>query len=286
SNPPPWRRRLATKRSDRSVSARTLRSIIASCSRRSSIAASPRSPKPAAFTAIAGSKPRAARSWARRAGGARLMGSSASPCGRLPRAVALSSASAISRASRRATSTHSCPCSANTWANAAPIPAEAPVINVTGLGVDATVLPVVPSCARPAARRPETAIEPQACCADKMRVIRGRKALITGAASGIGRAIALALAREGADLYLVDIDEKALAATARAGRLQGVEVATQICDLSEPAAISECVAALRTWSGALHILVNNAGRVYYGPTDQMTSAQWNALIAVNLLAPA
>src|SRR5262249_14219352 len=65
-----------------------------------------------------------------------------------------------------------------------------------------------------------------------------------------------------------------------------VEVATQICDLSEPAAISECVAALRTWSGALHILVNNAGRVYYGPTDQMTSAQWNALIAVNLLAPA
>jgi len=119
-----------------------------------------------------------------------------------------------------------------------------------------------------------------------MRVIRGRKALITGAASGIGRALALALAREGADLYLVDIDEASLAATARAARLRGVEVATQTCDLSDPAAISECVAALRARFGVLHILVNCAGLAYYGPTQQMTSAQWNTLVAVNLLAPA
>ena len=47
-----------------------------------------------------------------------------------------------------------------------------------------------------------------------MKELRGRKALITGAASGIGRAIALALAREGTDLYLLDINEQGLASVA------------------------------------------------------------------------
>jgi len=47
-----------------------------------------------------------------------------------------------------------------------------------------------------------------------MQVIRGKKALVTGAASGIGRALALALAREGADLFLIDIDAGKLAAVA------------------------------------------------------------------------
>ena len=50
-----------------------------------------------------------------------------------------------------------------------------------------------------------------------MRIIRGRKALVTGAAAGIGRALALALAREGADLFLVDIDAAELEAVARRG---------------------------------------------------------------------
>jgi 3-oxoacyl-[acyl-carrier protein] reductase len=119
-----------------------------------------------------------------------------------------------------------------------------------------------------------------------MKVIRGRQALVTGAASGIGRAIALALAREGADLYLIDINADGLTATAEAARAHGVAVATRICDLREPAAITATVAALRERFGTLHILVNNAGIAHYGPTEQMTAAQWNALVAVNLLAPA
>lgn len=118
-----------------------------------------------------------------------------------------------------------------------------------------------------------------------MKVIRGRKALVTGAASGIGRALALALARAGADLYLVDIDEAGLAATVGEARRHGVMVQSIACDLTEPVQITATVSAIRTTFGALHILVNNAGIAYYGPTHAMTAAQWDRLLALNLLAP-
>ena len=59
-----------------------------------------------------------------------------------------------------------------------------------------------------------------------MRIIRGKKALVTGAASGIGRAIALALAGEGADVFLVDINADALADVAREAGNHGVKVVT------------------------------------------------------------
>ena len=118
-----------------------------------------------------------------------------------------------------------------------------------------------------------------------MRVIRGRKALVTGAAAGIGRAIALALAREGADLFLIDIDGEKLEAVAAEARRQGVSVVADICDLSEPAAISAAVARLTAAWGGLEILINNAGLTYYGPTEAMSAAQWRRIIAVNLLAP-
>lgn len=118
-----------------------------------------------------------------------------------------------------------------------------------------------------------------------MRVIRGKKALVTGAASGIGRAIALALAKEGADLYLVDIDDVKLAATAREAQSFGVSVATSICDLAQPSQITATVKSLEARWGKLDILVNNAGVAYYGPTDQMTAEQWRWMLSINLLAP-
>jgi 3-oxoacyl-[acyl-carrier protein] reductase len=118
-----------------------------------------------------------------------------------------------------------------------------------------------------------------------VQVIRGKKALVTGAASGIGRAIALALAREGADLYLVDNNAEALGAAAREVQSLGAKVATSLCDLTQPQQISATVAALMTRWGALDILVNNAGIAYYGPTHEMTAAQWSATLAINLLAP-
>jgi short-subunit dehydrogenase len=118
-----------------------------------------------------------------------------------------------------------------------------------------------------------------------MQVIRGKKALVTGAASGIGRALALALAREGADLFLVDIDADKLAAVARAAQDLGATVSTRVCDLTQASEITASVASVLSGWGALNILVNNAGAAYYGATHDMTAEQWGAIIALNLLAP-
>ena len=107
--------------------------------------------------------------------------------------------------------------------------------------------------------------------------------MVTGAASGIGRALALALAREGA-ARLIDIDEVNLAAAARAARDLGVTVATFVCDLTQPSQITATVQSVLS-GGGLNILVNNAGVAYYGATQDMTVEQWDRIIAVNLLAP-
>jgi 3-oxoacyl-[acyl-carrier protein] reductase len=118
-----------------------------------------------------------------------------------------------------------------------------------------------------------------------MRIIRRRKALVTGAAAGIGRAIALALAREGADLFLIDIDAEKLEAVAREARALGVTAIADICDLSDAAQISAAAERLAAAWGGLDILINNAGVTWYGPTETMTPAHWQRILAVNLLAP-
>ncbi|MBI2360597.1 MAG: SDR family oxidoreductase [Deltaproteobacteria bacterium] len=118
-----------------------------------------------------------------------------------------------------------------------------------------------------------------------MKVIRGKKAVVTGAASGIGRAIAMALAHEGADLYLIDIDAAKLAAVTREAESCGVAVASTVCDLSEPAQVSATVKSLLSAWSSLNILVNNAGVAYYGPTHEMSAEQWQRVLAVNLMAP-
>ena len=118
-----------------------------------------------------------------------------------------------------------------------------------------------------------------------MKVIRGRKALVTGAASGIGRAIALALAREGADLYLVDIDQAKLEDAAREARSHGVEVITAICDLAKPDQIGAMVRTMLSTWGNLHILVNNAGIAYRGHMHLMNDDLWSRMLAINMLAP-
>jgi NAD(P)-dependent dehydrogenase (short-subunit alcohol dehydrogenase family) len=118
-----------------------------------------------------------------------------------------------------------------------------------------------------------------------MKTIRGKRALVTGAASGIGRAISLALARQGADLYLLDLDGEKLAGVVAEAAPYGTHVVGRHCDLTRPDSIHAAVQSLLQSAPYLDILVNNAGVAYHGKTDQMSVAQWDWVLAVNLLAP-
>lgn len=108
---------------------------------------------------------------------------------------------------------------------------------------------------------------------------------MTGAAAGIGRTIALALAGEGADLYLLDIDETNLARTANEAGKLGVAATARRCDLTQPDQISGAVNAIIASGKPIHILINNAGLAYYGSTHEMSAAQWHDIMTVNLLSP-
>ena len=117
-----------------------------------------------------------------------------------------------------------------------------------------------------------------------MRTIREKRALVTGAASGIGRAIALQLAGEGANLLLVDINTEELAETVAACQSLGAEVVARPCDVSRPDDISAVVEDLLDDWGGIDLLVNNAGITYYGHTHRMADAHWDRLLQVNLHA--
>jgi short-subunit dehydrogenase len=118
-----------------------------------------------------------------------------------------------------------------------------------------------------------------------MRTLNDKLALITGAASGIGRALSIELAAAGTRLLLVDVDGAGLAETVALAERHGVLVDFHVADLSLP----EEVHGVAEWAGkapgGLDILINNAGVAYYGTTHEMTEPQCQRLLAVNLLAP-
>lgn len=113
----------------------------------------------------------------------------------------------------------------------------------------------------------------------------GKVALVTGAASGLGRASALKLATAGADLWLVDVNaaglEETVAMLADSGRAIGHEVA----DLSDPQACAGVVPAAVARFGRLDALCNVAGLIYLANTPQMPLDQYRRTMSVNLDAP-
>jgi 3-oxoacyl-[acyl-carrier protein] reductase len=117
-----------------------------------------------------------------------------------------------------------------------------------------------------------------------MKTLRGRTALVTGAASGIGRAIAAALAREGVNLVITDRDAARLALTQAEAERAGVGVTSIVCDLTQPERIAEMLDRLVA-DAPLHILINCAGLTFYGPPWAASDAEWRDVMAVNLMAP-
>jgi NAD(P)-dependent dehydrogenase (short-subunit alcohol dehydrogenase family) len=118
-----------------------------------------------------------------------------------------------------------------------------------------------------------------------MKVIAGKKVLVTGAATGIGRATALAFADEGAELYLLDVKEESLNGLALLLRQRGASVVARSCDLTDRRALDDCLQDLLERWGGVDIVVNNAGVLFYGLTAEMSEEQWDCLVSVNLSAP-
>ena len=118
-----------------------------------------------------------------------------------------------------------------------------------------------------------------------MQQFQGRTAFLTGAASGIGRCLAIELAQAGCHLCLVDVNAHGLKTLAAELAPSGVRVWLFPCDLTNRKAVSATVTSALQQADSIDLLINNAGVAYYGPTDQMTQAQWDWLMTINLLAP-
>ena len=115
-----------------------------------------------------------------------------------------------------------------------------------------------------------------------MRGLDGKVALVTGAAGGIGRAIALRLAEEGVGVAATDLDESAVREVARVAK--GMVLAVRL-DVTDEASIREAVEECERALGPLHVLVNNAGWDKVEPFVDSDVATWDRLIAVNLKGP-
>lgn len=109
-------------------------------------------------------------------------------------------------------------------------------------------------------------------------------AIITGAGKGIGRASALAFAREGASVVIADLDGTAGNEVAERIRAEGGSAIVVEGDISDEAYVQRLVGAAVEAFGAVDVLHNNAGVVRYGTVVEMSSSEWDFILNVNLRA--
>ena len=112
--------------------------------------------------------------------------------------------------------------------------------------------------------------------------LRGKVAVITGGASGIGRALAERFAAEGMKIVIADIDEVAMRAVEVQLAEGGTEVLTQVCDTSLEAEVQALADAAMSRFGGAHVLCNNAGVIGKGDAWRSPIAVWDWVIGINL----
>ena len=116
--------------------------------------------------------------------------------------------------------------------------------------------------------------------------LSGKRCLITGAASGIGRATAIAAAREGAELVLTDIDGPALErVAAEIGAKGGTVLLAAPADISDYDAVRALADEVLAAQGSMDIVMNIAGISTWGPVERLEHRHWKRQIDVNLMGP-
>jgi 2-hydroxycyclohexanecarboxyl-CoA dehydrogenase len=118
-----------------------------------------------------------------------------------------------------------------------------------------------------------------------VRGLADKIAVVTGAGSGIGRAIAVRLAEEGMRVAILDLNPQAAMATAGLIRSSGGTVHVEVCDICDHAAVQRAVAAVETDLGPIHTLVNNAGWDTPMPFLKTTPDFWQKVVAINYMGP-
>jgi len=111
-----------------------------------------------------------------------------------------------------------------------------------------------------------------------MKTLRGKTAAVTGAASGLGRAMALAFADEGMNVALADVDEEGLVLTRGEIEKKGVTAHSMRVDVSKAEEVDAFAASLKE----VHVVCNNAGVSPLGPLWENTTADWQWALGVNL----
>jgi len=115
-----------------------------------------------------------------------------------------------------------------------------------------------------------------------MRRFEDKVVLITGAASGIGRACALRLAEEGASLALADVQGEGLEATAKRARELGAACETRFADVADEESVRALVAGAAAHFGRLDVVCNVAGILRFDHTHRLALVDWNRVLEVNL----
>ena len=112
--------------------------------------------------------------------------------------------------------------------------------------------------------------------------LQDRIAIVTGAASGLGKAIATTYAKEGAKVVVADLDGKAAEAAAEALRADGAEAMAVAADVTDEAAVDAAVARVVEAWGGVDILVSNAGIQIVHPLEEFSYAEWKKMLAIHL----
>jgi NAD(P)-dependent dehydrogenase (short-subunit alcohol dehydrogenase family) len=117
--------------------------------------------------------------------------------------------------------------------------------------------------------------------ATRMRTLHNRIAVVTGAAGGIGRATSVALAREGCDLAISDVNEPGVRETAALIEQVGRRACCHVVDVSDKSRMERYAQEVVGEYGAVHILVNNAGVTVASPFEEHSLEDWEWIVGIN-----